>query len=69
MIVVAIIGLLVALAIPDLNKARKKATKTVCHENLRNIDGVKKGTFAIENRKHGNEEVSLKDIEPYLDGD
>ena len=69
MIVVAIIGLLSAVAIPKLNKARKKTQKTACHENLRKIDGMKTGLFAIKERKEGHEEVSLQDLEPYLDGD
>ena len=54
MIVVAIIGLLSAAAIPNLNKTRKKSKKTACHKNLRNIDGVKTGVFAIEKRKDGD---------------
>ena len=66
MIVVAIIGLLSAVAIPNLNKARKKAQKTVCHENLRNIDGMKTRLFGIKEHKKGHEEVPLQDLEPYL---
>jgi len=41
MIVVAIIGLLAAVAIPNLVKARKQATTTACINNLKTIDGAK----------------------------
>ena len=68
MIVVAIIGLLAAVAIPNLNKARKTSMKTACHNSLRNINGVKTGVFAIEKRKDGDYAVTWSDLEPYLDG-
>jgi prepilin-type N-terminal cleavage/methylation domain-containing protein len=50
MIVVAIIGLLAAVAIPNLVKARKDAQKRACITNLRTIDGAK-SLWALENRK------------------
>lgn len=50
MIVVAIIGLLAAVAIPNLVKARKQATTTACINNLKTIDGAK-GIWALENKK------------------
>ena len=50
MIVVAIIGLLAAVAIPNLVKARKSAQKAACVSNLKNIDGAK-GVWALEMRK------------------
>ena len=50
MIVVAIIGLLAAVAIPNLVKARKQAQKTACIANLKAIEGAK-SVWALENRK------------------
>lgn len=50
MIVVAIIGLLAAIAIPNFVRARENAQRAACQGNLRTIDGAK-GTWALENRK------------------
>ena len=41
MIVVAIIGLLAAVAIPNFMKARETAQKNACIANLKQIDGAK----------------------------
>jgi len=41
MIVVAIIGLLAAIAVPAFMKARNNARKSVCQNNLRLIDSAK----------------------------
>src|SRR6201988_5316783 len=48
MIVVAIIGLLAAIAIPNFIKARTTAQKNACISNLRQIDGAKE-QWALEN--------------------
>jgi prepilin-type N-terminal cleavage/methylation domain-containing protein len=50
MVVVAIIGLLAAIAIPNLVKARTTSQTNACIENLRKIDGAKHA-WAIENKK------------------
>ena len=50
MIVVAIIGLLAAVAIPNLVKARKSAQKTACITNLKTIEGAK-AIWALEMKK------------------
>jgi len=50
MIVVAIIGLLAAVAIPNLVKARKSAQKAACIANLKTIEGAK-GVWALEMKK------------------
>lgn len=47
MIVVAIIGLLAAIAIPSFLKARESARRTACINNLRNIDAAK-DQYALE---------------------
>src|SRR4051794_29459574 len=51
MIVVAIIGLLAAVAIPNLVKARKSATKAACIANLKAIEGAK-AVWALEMKKN-----------------
>ena len=50
MIVVAIIGLLAAIAIPNFVKARTSSQKSACIANLKQIDGAK-ATWALENKK------------------
>jgi prepilin-type N-terminal cleavage/methylation domain-containing protein len=50
MVVVAIIGLLAALAVPNFIKARVTAQKNACLNNLKQIDSAKK-QWALENRK------------------
>jgi len=50
MIVVAIIGLLAAVAVPNLVKARKSAQKQACINNLKTIEGAKE-VWALELRK------------------
>ena len=47
MIVVAIIGLLAAIAIPNFVKARSTARRNTCINNLRLIDGAKQ-QWALE---------------------
>src|SRR3982750_301070 len=50
MIVVAIIGLLAAIAIPNFVKARTASQKNACIANMKQIDGAK-ATWALENKK------------------
>lgn len=50
MIVVAIIGLLAAIAIPNLMKARKASARQACIGNLKTIDGAK-SIWALESKK------------------
>lgn len=49
MIVVAIIGLLAAIAIPNFVKARETSRKNACINNLRQIDGAKQ-QWALETK-------------------
>ena len=48
MIVVAIIGLLAAIAIPNFIRARQKSQQNACINNLRQIDGAI-NEWALEN--------------------
>ena len=54
MIVVAIIGLLIAVAVPNFSKMRKDAQKTACHAQLKQIDGSKEMWATQEKRADGD---------------
>ena len=61
MIVVAIIGLLAAIAIPNFIKAREASQRNACIANMRQIDGAK-ATWALENKKVNTDACALTDI-------
>ncbi len=65
MIVVAIIGLLASIAIPNFVRARTTAQMTACINNLRQIDGAKQ-QWALETRQATNAVPTATDIGPYL---
>jgi len=65
MIVVAIIGLLAAIAIPNFSKARSTAQRNACINNLRQIDNAKQ-LWATENKKTDADVPAEADIMPYL---
>src|SRR2546421_2137148 len=65
MIVVAIIGLLAAIAIPNFVKARTTSQKNACINNLRQIDGAIQ-QYALENKKSPSDPVTETDVTPYL---
>jgi prepilin-type N-terminal cleavage/methylation domain-containing protein len=66
MIVIAIIGLLCAVAIPNYVKARANSQANACINNLRQIDGAMQ-QFAIENGKHVGDIINYPtDLTPYL---
>ena len=65
MIVVAIIGLLAAIAIPNFVRARESAQTNACINNLRQIDGAKQ-QWALETRQQANATPGLTDIDDYL---
>ena len=50
MIVVAIIGLLAAIAIPNFIKAREASQRNACIANMKQIEGAK-ATWALEQKK------------------
>ena len=68
MIVVAIIGLLAAIAIPNFVRARNTAQTNACINNLRQIDGAKQ-QWALENKKTDTAVPDTTDVTPYLKGD
>jgi prepilin-type N-terminal cleavage/methylation domain-containing protein len=67
MIVVAIIGLLAAIAIPNFVKARATSQANACINNLRQIDAAV-NQWALENKKTtGTAAPSLTtDLTPYI---
>jgi len=65
MIVVAIIGLLAAIAIPNFIKARTTSQKNVCINNLRQIDSAIQ-EWAMELKKGPSATVTETDVTPYL---
>lgn len=65
MIVVAIIGLLAAIAIPNFVKARETAQLNSIINNLRIIEGAK-DQWALEAKKGTGDTPANTDITPYL---
>jgi prepilin-type N-terminal cleavage/methylation domain-containing protein len=65
MIVVAIIGLLAAIAIPNFVRARTTSQQNACINNLRQIDGAKQ-QWALEFKASATTTPGLTDIQPYL---
>ena len=65
MIVVAIIALLAAIAVPNFLRARKRSQATRMLEDLRVIDSAI-DQYAIETNKAGNATVNWTDIQAYL---
>jgi len=65
MIVVAIIGLLAAIAIPNYVRARANSQASACINNLRQIDAAI-NQWALENKKVSTSTVALTDLTPYI---
>ena len=65
MIVVAIIGLLAAIAIPNFVRARNTAQKNACINNLRQLDGGKQ-QWALENKKSDTDTPGSDDVKVYI---
>jgi prepilin-type N-terminal cleavage/methylation domain-containing protein len=65
MIVVAIIGLLAAIAIPNFVRARDTAQKNSCINNLRQIDAAKQ-QWALENKMNDTSSPATTDVQNYL---
>ena len=66
MIVVAIIGLLAAIAIPNFVKARATSQMNACINNLRQIDAAA-NEFALEKGKKTADPITYPDdLTPYI---
>ncbi len=67
-IMVAIIGLLAAIAIPNFVRERETAMSNVCNNHLRLIDAMKQ-QWAVENKKEDYEVPTENDLKFYLKDD
>ena len=65
MIVVAIIGLLAAIAIPNFVKARTTSQQNACINNLRQLDGAAQ-QWALETKQSPSASASTGGVKPYL---
>jgi len=65
MIVVAIIGLLAAIAIPNFVRARESAQLNSIANNLRILEGAKE-QYALENKLPTTATVDMTTLTPYL---
>ena len=65
MIVVAIIGLLAAIAIPNFVKARTTSQQNACINNLRQLDGAVQ-QYALENKLSSTATYTISLLKPYL---
>src|SRR5688572_3915232 len=61
LVIFPIVGLLMAIAVPNFVKARSVAQKNGCIANLRTIDGAK-ANWALENRKPQSETPEFGDL-------
>ena len=67
MIVVMIIGLLAAIAVPNFSKAKQKSRQNICINNLRLIAAAKDQS-AAENGYEDTEVLTAADLTPFLKG-
>jgi len=65
MIVVAIIGLLAAIAIPNFVKARKTAQGNACVNNLRQIDAAVQ-QYALEHNSKDEDSIGSEEVRKYM---
>ena len=61
MIVVLIIGILLAIAVPNFIKARETSRAKSCTANLKQIDAAKE-QWAMDNRKTTGDAVAMADL-------
>ena len=65
MIVVAIIGLLAAIAIPNFVRARTQSQMNACINNLRQMDGAVQ-QYALEQKLASTATYTMALIQPYV---
>ena len=65
MIVVAVIGLLASIAIPNLAKARGTSQLNAILSNIRILEGAK-DYWALENKKGTGDTPGATDLQPYV---
>lgn len=67
MIVVLIIGLLAAIAVPAFGRARTRAWRSTCISNLRQIESAKE-QWALENNQNDGATPNQTALQPYIRG-
>ncbi len=65
MIVVAIIALLAAIAVPNFLRSRKRSQATMIVDDLRQIDSAI-DQYSIENNKKSGDSVAWADVQKYI---
>jgi prepilin-type N-terminal cleavage/methylation domain-containing protein len=65
MIVVSLIGMLAAIAIPSIVRARTHSQTNACINNLRQIDDASQ-EWALDTHQAPTATVTFNDIQPYL---
>lgn len=65
LVLIATIGLLAAIAIPNFVRARDNAQRNICISNLRFIDAAKQ-QWALENKKEPVDVPTEADVKAYL---
>jgi prepilin-type N-terminal cleavage/methylation domain-containing protein len=65
MLVVALISMLSAIAVPNFLRARQRAQATRILDDLRMVDGAL-DLYAIDNSKSAGDAASWSDLQPYL---
>lgn len=63
MIVVLIIGILMAIAVPNFVQARNSSRKSTCQASLKQIDSAKE-QWAMDNKKDSGATVAWADLTP-----
>ena len=61
MIVVLIIGILMAIAVPNFVKARESSRKNTCIANLKQVDSAKE-QWAMDQRKNAGDACAMTDL-------
>ena len=67
MIVVAIIGMLAAVAIPNLMRGRENAARTTCHSNQKTIRTIVQ-QWAVDKKKGNSSTPTEDDLKDYFEG-
>jgi prepilin-type N-terminal cleavage/methylation domain-containing protein len=67
MIVVAIIGLLAAIAIPSFMKARTTSQKNACIENMRQVESAKE-QWAMQAMKANGQAIVTDEVAGFIKG-
>lgn len=65
MVVIVVMSILMAVAIPTFLGIRRRADASACRTNLEIIDGAL-GTWAVDNSPGPDQDVLVSDINPYM---